>query len=219
MDALTDIELEQRAAAGDREAFGELYERYSQRVHDFLMRMVRESAEAADLTQETFVRALRSLKAERAGSAEFVTWLFTIARNLALTRMQRAKRTQPLIEDSGADEIDEASFYAVDPERLGNDPEQLAQAGEMVELVWEAALALEPKQRTLLDLHVRQGLESAEIASVMGVSKGNAYTMVSRLKDSFENAVAGLVMFRAGRRNCAELDALIEQHGATRISP
>jgi RNA polymerase sigma factor (sigma-70 family) len=219
MDELTGAELEKRAAAGDREAFGELYERYSGRVYDFLLRMVRERAEAADLTQETFVRALRSLKTERAGSAEFVTWLFTIARNLAITRMQRAKRTQPLIDDSGVDELDEASYYAVDPERLDNDPEQLAQAGEMVSLVWEASLALEPKQRTLLDLHLRQELDSAQIASVLGVTKGNAYTMVSRMKDSFENAVASLVMFRAGRRNCEELNALLERNRATRMSP
>jgi hypothetical protein len=54
---------------------------------------------------------------------------------------------------------------------------------------------------------------------VLGVSKGNAYTMVSRLKDTFESAVAGLVMFRAGRRDCPELNQLLDEHGATRVSP
>ena len=214
MNALTDIELEQQAADGERDAFGVLYERYSNRVYDFLLRMVREPAEAADLMQETFVRALRSLSAERAGTAEFATWLFTIARNLALTRMERARRTEPLADD----EEDASVYYRFDPDRLEN-PETAAQAFEMASLVWAASEALEPKQRTLLDLHVRQGLESAEIAEVLGVSKGNAYTMVSRLKDTFESAVAGLVMFRAGRRDCPELDRLLEQRGATQISP
>lgn len=215
MNTLTDIELEQRAADGERDAFGELYERYSARVYDFLLRMVREPAEAADLAQETFVRAMRSLSVERAGKAEFATWLFTIARNLALTRMERAKRTTPLVT---GDE-DESEYYALDAELLDNDPERMAQAGEIVALVWAASEALEPKQRTLLDLHVRQGLDSAEIAHVLGVSKGNAYTMMSRLKDTFESAVAGLVMFRSGRRACDELNALLERNGATQMTP
>lgn len=213
MDVPTDIELEQRAADGDRDAFGALYERHSGRVYDFLLRMVREPADAADLMQETFIRALRSMREGHAGKAQFGTWLFTIARNLALTRMERAKRTEPL-----ATEEDESAYYRFDPDRLEN-PEAAAQAFEVASLVWEASEALDPKQRTLLDLHVRQGLDSAEIATVLGVTKGNAYTMVSRLKDHFASAVAGLVMFRVGRRNCAELNGLLEEQGATEISP
>jgi RNA polymerase sigma factor (sigma-70 family) len=213
-----ELELERSAAAGDREAFGVLYERYCDRVHDFLIRMVRDPAEAADLTQETFVRAMRALSAERAGAASLHTWLFKIARNLALNRIERTKRLRPLDRGGGdADGGAESSYYELPDDAPG--PSDAIERRELAKLVWDAAVALEPKQRTLLELHVRQGLDSAQIAEVMGVSKGNAYTMVSRLKDSFEQAVGALMMFRIGRRKCAELDGLLLQRRLTDLSP
>jgi predicted DNA-binding protein YlxM (UPF0122 family) len=109
-------------------------------------------------------------------------------------------------------------FDQVDPDRLVQ-PEAAAEAREMSGLVWEAAVALDPKQYSLLDLHVRQGLDSAEIAQVLGVSKGNAYTMISRLKDTFESAVASLFMLRVGRRDCPELNRLLEEQSITALSP
>ena len=214
--AMPDLQLERFAADGDKQAFGELYERYSSRVHDFLMRMVRDPDEAADLMQETFVRAMKSLSAERAGGAQFSTFLFTIARNLALTRLDRKKRTVPLSSDDEGEQS--APYQHVDTERLSN-PGDAIEAQELSDLVWRAAKALEPKQYALLDLHVRQGLESAEIAQVLGVSKGNAYTMLSRLRDQFESAVAGVVMFQRGRRACADLDTMLKENKVTAVSP
>ena len=216
--SLTDSELEHFAAGGSREAFGELYERHSGRVYDFLLRMTRDPEEAADLMQETFVRAMKSLSAEKAGGALFSTWLFTIARNLAITRLERRKRTVPLLQDEEerqAEGID--AFHVVDGDRF-IDPEEAIGAKETASLVWQAAAALDPKQYSLLDLHVRQGLDSAEIASVLGVSKGNAYTMLSRLKDAFEEAVASLIMFKRGRRYCAELDRIVTDYRMQELS-
>jgi RNA polymerase sigma factor (sigma-70 family) len=215
--AMPDVQLERLAADGDKPAFGELYERYSSRVHDFLMRMVRDPDEAADLMQETFVRAMKSLSAERAGGAQFSTFLFTIARNLALTRLDRKKRTVPLSSDDDGDE-ESIPYQHVDAQRLSN-PHDAVEAQELSDLVWRAAKALDPKQYSLLDLHVRQGLESAEIAQVLGVSKGNAYTMLSRLRDQFESAVAGVVMFQRGRRACADLDTMLKENQVTAVSP
>jgi RNA polymerase sigma factor (sigma-70 family) len=211
----TDAELERLAALDDREAFGVLYERHSGRVYDFLLRMVGDPDEASDLTQETFLRAMRALSTEEKGAA-FLTWALTIARNLALKRLERRKRTVALAEREGDDEA--PIFDQVDPDRLAR-PEAAAEAREMSGLVWEAAVALDPKQYSLLDLHVRQGLDSAEIAQVLGVSKGNAYTMISRLKDTFESAVASLFMLRVGRRDCPELNRLLEEQSITALSP
>src|SRR3990172_9080802 len=102
--AWPDGRLERLAAQGNREAFAELYERHSQRVYDFLMRLVRDTEDAADLMQETFVRAMRSLSAERAGQAAFSTWLFAIGSNLTLARLERKKRTTPLVTQTSDDE-------------------------------------------------------------------------------------------------------------------
>jgi len=210
-----DSELERRAALGDREAFGVLYERHSSQVYDFLLRMVGDPDDASDLMQETFLRAMRALSTEEKGAA-FLTWALTIARNLALRRLERRKRTVALAEREGDEEA--PIFDQVDPDRLAQ-PEAAAEAREMSGLVWEAATGLSPKERSLLLLHVRQGLDSAEIAQALGVSKGNAYTMMSRLKDNFESAVASLYMLRHGRRDCPELDRRLQAQAVAALSP
>jgi RNA polymerase sigma factor (sigma-70 family) len=211
----TDAELERLAAQGDREAFAELYSRHSGRVFDFLLRMVGDPDEASDLMQDTFLRAMRALSPEEKGAA-FSTWVLTIARNLALKRLERRRRTVTLAPREASEEA--PVFDQVDPDRLA-DPQAAAEAQELAGLVWEAASGLDAKQYSLLDLHVRQGLESAEIAEVLGVSKGNAYTMVSRLRDTFESAVASLFMLRVGRRDCPELNRLLQEQSITALSP
>lgn len=213
---LNDAELERLAAAGHRDAFGELYERHCPRVYDYLLRIVRNPDDAADLMQETFVRAMNALSPERAAAASFTTWLFKIAHNLALSRVERGRRTVPLAAPGDGETPTE---YAEQHAPRSTVPSEVAEVRELSALVWEAAAALEPRQYSLLDLHVRQGLDSSEIAQVLGVSKGNAYTMVSRLKDTFESAVAGLVMFRRGRQACPALDRLLEERRAITVSP
>jgi RNA polymerase sigma factor (sigma-70 family) len=175
----------------------------------------RDADEASDLMQETFLRAMRALSAEEKGAA-FSTWVLTIARNLALKRLERRRRTVTLAPREGDEEA--PVFDQVDPDRLA-DPQAAAEAQELAGLVWEAASGLDAKQYSLLDLHVRQGLESAEIAEVLGVSKGNAYTMVSRLRDTFESAVGSLFMLRVGRRDCPELNRLLQEQSVTALSP
>lgn len=207
----TDTELEQAAANGDREAFGELYTRHFDRVYDFVLRTVRDPDEAADIAQDTFVRAMKALKPGEKRAA-FSTWLFTIARNLTLDRIEKKRH------DARPDEGEPALYEQIDATQLAN-PEGAAEAGEMAGLVWEAAKALDSKQYSLLDLHLRQGLDSAEIAEVMAVSKGAAYTMMSRLKDAFESSVATLMLMRHGRDECGELLTLLERQPIAGVSP
>jgi RNA polymerase sigma factor (sigma-70 family) len=211
-DPRTDEELERLAASGDRDAFGVLYERHGARLYDYLLRLTRNADDAADLMQETFVRALGAMRPERAGAGRFSAWLFTIAHNAALTRLGRRSRVMPLApapDDAPAPDYEVSATVT---------PEAAAEAGELSALVWEAAQALEPRQYSLLHLHVREGLDSAEIAQVLGVSTGNAYTMLSRLRKSFESAVAGLVMSRRARGTCPELDRILDAHGPEPIN-
>jgi RNA polymerase sigma factor (sigma-70 family) len=212
-----DAELVERAAAGNREAMAELYSRHFDSVYDFLRRMMRDADEAADVTQDVFVKAMTSLSTLKK-SDRFRTWLFSIAHNAALNRIERGKRiVRPPAGDDG--ERDDPRIYQqVDPDRLA-DPERSLVDAETVSLVWEAAAGLEARQYALLDLHVRKGLDSAEIAEVMGVSKGNAYTMVSRLKSSMEESVAAYLMMRRGRKECAALDELLIERGIREMTP
>ncbi len=209
--SLDDRALEQAAAAGDRDAFGALYNRHFDRVYDFTFRILRNADEAADIAQESFLRAMKGLKNGKKKAA-FSTWLFIIARNLALNKIQRSRWDVTPIGDRAH------VFEQIDVARLG-DPEAVAAATELAHLVWEAANGLDPKQYSLLDLHLRQGLDSGEIAQVLGITKGNAYTKLSRLKDAFESSVVALILTRGAGNRCGQLSELIRDRPVAEMTP
>ena len=102
----SDGELVARSLRGESAAFGDLYDRYFSAVYDFLHRTMRNSEEAADLTQETFLRAMESL-GSLANPAAFKSWLFTIAHHQALNRLERQKRfVIPSASDGDEEESD-----------------------------------------------------------------------------------------------------------------
>jgi RNA polymerase sigma factor (sigma-70 family) len=202
---MDDALLVRRALAGDLDAFGQLYDRYFNRIYDFAWRILRDADEAADVTQDVFMKAMNGLPS-LAKAASFKSWLFTIAHNVAISRAERAGRTVPL--PSAAHEEAFGAFDVPDPSRLDN-PALVAEDGELASLVWEAVSALNPRDYALLDLHVRQGLESAEIAGVMNVSKGNAYTMVSRMKSAAADVISSYVVARRGSADCEGLRAAL----------
>lgn len=211
--AKTDAELVAAGAGGDDSAFADLYERYFDRVYDFVRRMVRDADDAADVAQDAFVKAMGGL-GKLKDPASFKTWIFSIARNTALNRIEQSGR---VVHDREDEEGDSLLYRQVDTNALDN-PEQAADANELAALVWEAASSLDAKQYAVLDLTVRQEMNSAEIADVLKVSKGNAYTMVSRVKDAMEEAVTALFMTRQGSKDCPTLEALIEQMAGGALS-
>ncbi len=195
-----------QALAGDQAAFASLYNRYFNRIYDFLARMLRDPSEAADVTQETFIQAMTNLKSLKKPEG-FKSWLFTIARNQALNRLERGKRVVAM-PTTITDEGEELTLDLVDEDRQA-DPSLPVLDQELASLVWEAAQGLDEKSYAILDLHVRQGLDSGELAEALGVTKGNAYTMLSRVKDRFEESLAVLIVSRRGRQECETLQTMV----------
>ena len=178
----------------DQEAFAALYERHAQRLHDFLLRVSRNAATAEDLTQAAFIKAW-DRRADLHHPERFKSWLFTLAHRLAVDAIRQSRPV-----DDIADRTDLA-----DP---APGPEGELASKEASELVWTAAASLEPRQYAVLDLVVRQGLTTPEVAAAMDVDSGHAAVLVNRSKEALGNAVRYLMAARR-RDHCARLAELV----------
>jgi RNA polymerase sigma factor (sigma-70 family) len=207
-----DEELVALARAGDEQAFAELYRRYFQGLYDFALRMVRDREAAADVVQATFVKAWATLRGQK-GVENVKAWLYAVARNLSIDELRRRQRLA-----SPRSEEHEDPIYTLVDERRISDPSIAAHDRELVGLVWESAAALSPQEYSLLDMHLRQGLDADELAAALGVAKGAIYTRLTRLRDSLDEAVTSAVLMRRGRRECDELDALVGRMGARKVT-
>ncbi len=206
--AVTDEHLAWRASQGDKDALGDMYQRHFRSIYDLSVRMVRDRDLALDVVQNTFVSAWESLQ-KRTVNGNIKAWLYTIARNSAIDELRRTKRLATDAPARGKDE-DSRLLVQIDGDRMSN-PEGAAEDQEMVDLVWSSAAALSPREYSLLDLHLRRGLSTNEMAASLGVAKGNLYTMLSRLKDSLEQSVTAALLMRRGRRDCSELDSILSR--------
>ena len=197
-DIASDAELAGAAAAGDRAAFAGIYDRYGDRLHDFCVGMVRDRDAAADCVQDVFCTAAVQLPKLR-DPDKLRPWLYAIARNEAL-RCIRQRRREEVVDEL--------------PETATGDagPDTLAARTELAALIAEAAGGLSDRDRSVLELAYRHGLDGPELAEALGVSAGNATKMVSRLRETIERSLGALLVARRAQRNpqgCAELGAIL----------
>ncbi len=190
----TDAQLVAGVLAGDREAFAAVYDRYADRLHDFCHSVLRDRDEAADAVQDTFVLVAQRL-AQLNDPDRLRPWLYAVARSVALRKVRVRQRVV-------LDEVEDMADTDPGPDRAA---EQVA----LRDLVWSAAAGLSERDRALLDLHVRQGLDGAELGEAMGVSASHAYVLLTRLRDQVERSLGALLIARQGRKDCIELDALL----------
>ena len=203
----TDAALVEAARAGDRAAFGEIYERYADRVYGLSRTVVRRPEDAADVTHDTFVRAAERLDQLRDPS-RLRPWLFSVARNEALQLIRRTARED--LDDGESVPPVALATVAAEVEAVN-----LLSAEELRDLVWDASAGLEDRDRVVLDLYVREGLEGAELGEAMGVSTDYAYQLTRRVRTRIDGALGALLIARLGRRECPELRELLADWDGT----
>ena len=155
------IALVELARAGDKEAFGLLYDHYQPSVYRFLFYRTRSQTLAEDLTSETFFRALRSMNSFRWQGKDFGAWLMTIARNLTMDHYKAGRtRLEMTTEDmTPHDDTTEG-------------PEATVIAGLTNEVLLKALTELPDEQRECLIMRFLQGLSIAETAKALDRSDG-----------------------------------------------
>lgn len=169
---------------GNVNEFEKLVTAYEKNVYNIALRLVGDPEDAADMTQETFIKAYRALGSFR-GDSKFSVWLYRIASNVCLDFLRsRSRRKQ--VSLSVEDEDGEAFMEL--PDMSGNPEEQLMKKLSM-EAVRRGLEQLPPQQRQILVLRELGGLSYAELAQSLGLEEG---TVKSRI-------------FRARKRLCAML--------------
>jgi RNA polymerase sigma-70 factor, ECF subfamily len=174
-DLEVDVELVERHRCGDARAFNEVYTRFEEMVYNLAFRLSGNYEEAADLTQEIFLRIYRHL-GSFGGRSSLKTWIFRIAVNHCRDRLSRWRPlTQPLGDDPGEGEV----AYA-DPSR---GPEELAVAADEGRRVAAGLAKLPPVFREAVVLRDIEGLSYEEIAEVLGVRIGTVRSRIARGRD------------------------------------
>ena len=158
-----------RAARADPAAFGPLYHRYVDRVYSYLRTRACAEADAADLTQQVFLRAMDGWPRYRGADGAFAPWLFRIARNAAVDFHRRHRET--VAWDLVPETLHPRSEYGLD--RPLERREALAHLRQLFN-------ALDADMRELLVLRFTAGLRVGEIAAVLGQSETAVQKRLSR---------------------------------------
>ena len=155
-----DRELMERFRSGERAAFDQLVRRHQKQIWRLVWRYVKRDADAADVTQQAFVRAFKGMAAFR-GTSSVRSWLYRIAINCALSWLRDHKREQPSeIADDAPSDVSPA-------------PVQLIATQDTAAL--RAAIEkLPPKQKLVLELRVFDDLSFKEVAELAGCTENTA---------------------------------------------
>lgn len=183
-----DAELVRRAAAGEREAFAAIYQRYRTVVYRFARLMTGSTTTAEDVTQEVFVTLMRTLVRYEPDRAELLTYLYGLARNVTRNRLRRERRFVTL--DAS---VEDTATTADDPCAAAAHSQQLVRLRRVI-------LTLPSRYREAVILYDVHGLSYAEAARVLQAPVG---TLRSRLNRGRQMIATRMREAEAGGEACA----------------
>lgn len=175
-EAEADAVLVARVQAGEPEKFDELILKYRERIWSVLYHMTSNREDAADLTQDSFLKAFQSINRFQ-GQSSFFTWIYRIAVNTALNHLQKNKLRRFFSLEKMRDE-EPASNLLDQLADSGAGSDRAACLAELQQKLNEAMQKLSIKHRTVVTLFEIDGLSHEEIAEITGTSVG---TVRSRL--------------------------------------
>jgi RNA polymerase sigma-70 factor, ECF subfamily len=180
-DREADQALVERVQAGDKQAYGLLVAKYQRKLLRLVSRLVRDAAEAEDVTQEAFIKAYRALPNFRGDSA-FYTWLYRIGVNTAKNWLVANGRRAPTSTE--LDNEDAENYGESDLLRDVDTPERLLMTKQIGETVNAAMAELPEELRTAISLREVDGLSYEEIAQVMDCPIGTVRSRIFRARDA-----------------------------------
>ena len=173
--------LVRRCVAGDAAAWQEIVQQYNRRIYNICYRFSGSADDAADLTQEVFIKIYRTLGTFDGSKAAFMTWVTTVTRNLLVDHFRKGKYdrvTDSLDATPGNQE--EGLTLAEKLEDHAASPEARMQSQQAQKMVHESLQKLSPELREAVILRDLQDLDYKEIAIVLKVPEGTVKSRINR---------------------------------------
>src|ERR1700690_224371 len=173
---MNEAEAIRLAQQGDAGAFERIYRLHSRRVYALCLRMVGNTAEAEDLTQDAFLQLFRKIGTFR-GESAFSTWLHRLAVNVVLMKLRKKSGNESSLE-----ELTEPDEDSGGPRRDFGGPD-LRLSGSIDRVNLQRAVdQLPPGYKSVFVLHDVQGYDHNEIAEIMGCSIGNSKSQLHKAR-------------------------------------
>jgi RNA polymerase sigma factor (sigma-70 family) len=194
---MRDSEVVASILAGDPAGLALAYDRYAGELYGYCRSLLREPEDAADVVQDTFVIAAVSLGGLR-DPERLRPWLYAVARNLCLRKLRADKAAAVFTAPESIPEISDVADVGDASERA-----------ELRALLRAAAGGLNAGEREIIELRLWQGLDNADAAAVLDITRGHAHALLSRARGQLQACVGVLLVARTGRQDCAVLDGIL----------
>jgi RNA polymerase sigma-70 factor, ECF subfamily len=185
LEADSDWDIVRRVQAGDVAAFDVLTLRYRGRVYGVIYNMTSNREDAADLTQDAFIKSFQSINRFQ-GQSSFFTWLYRIAVNSTLTHL-RKNRLRTFFSLEKVDENDRQSAEVIEALTDNTGDERNTFVKELQERLNDAMQKLSIRHRTVVTLFEIDGLSHQEIAEIMNCSVGTVRSRLHYAKQQLQS--------------------------------
>jgi RNA polymerase sigma-70 factor (ECF subfamily) len=180
----SEAEAIKQAKEGDPAAFERLYKKHSRHVYSLCLRMIKNQAEAEDLTQQAFLQVFRKIGTFR-GDSGLATWLHRVTVNVVLMHLRRRKPAEILVED-----LDRHIANGELPRELGSEDKSMLGAVDRINLL-RALRKLPAGYKKLFLLHDVLGYEHHEIAELLRCSLGCSKSQLHRARRRLRRLLHG----------------------------
>ena len=165
--SVSDEILIEKVKSSDNSAFEKLVKKYEKKIYNLAFRLTGKSEDASDILQETFLKAYHSLGDFR-GEANFSTWLYRIALNIAL--MKKRKEKGKIFEPIESKLFTPEGELTKEIPDWSNNPEAEIENKELRKILTETLSSLPDDYRTVLILRDIQGLSNKEVSEILKIS-------------------------------------------------
>lgn len=174
-------QLLQLCKTGSQSAQLEVYNRYYKAMYNTAFRIVKDSFEAEDVMQESFLNAFTKLDTYR-GEVTFGAWLKRIVINNSIYHYRKQQKNNEVPVENVMYKVEDNNGVVLDHEFTNNKAQKVLETMKM----------LKDNYRVSLTLHLIEGYDYEEISEIMGISYANCRTTVSRAKESLRKKLIGI---------------------------